>query len=461
MKEFDNEIVSGSILRSVWKLAWPTVLLNLINGSSGFVDHVLVGHYQDYAANAAIGVAWQFFLVFVVFLSSLFSGMAVLVARYAGMRDKDTLNEVVYQTFLTSLLIQIFIVSPVGYFISPMLLDLANAKPEVTYHALPYMRVMFTCSTPLFLMFMMNNALQASGNPKTPLKLGILTTILNIVISAILITGFGPAPELGAVGAALGTVISPIPSVLIACWMMMKGQLIIGMPKKLSLIPKWGVVREIGRIGIPTGIQAVLLNIGGAMLISYIGALDHSAEAQAAYTICYTQLFSFVTWTSFGLRAASATIIGQNIGAGNTQRGKRGVYVTTAIGAVWSAMLGLMFISVPAMLLGLFNVKQELVLALGSDLLAFLSVSGVFLASALSLTGGLQGAGDTKTPMYIAFITQIGVLLGICEVYARLGLLTPHVVWIAILVSHVSRMLLTVIMFQRGGWVHARVEVRT
>ena len=68
----------------MWKIAWPTLLQNLFAGLQGLVDHMMVGHYVGYEANAAIGVSWQIFIVVVVFISSLYSGMAVLVARFAG-----------------------------------------------------------------------------------------------------------------------------------------------------------------------------------------------------------------------------------------------------------------------------------------------------------------------------------------------------------------------------------------
>ena len=460
MKEFDSEIVSGSVLKSVWKLAWPSVLLSLINGSSGFVDHVLVGHFVNSNANAAMGIAQQAFLVVIVFVSSLFNGMAVLVARYAGMRRREDVADVVYHTFLAALMFQIFIVAPLGYISAPLLLDLANAEEQVQVHALPFLRIMFTCSTTVFMQFMLTGALQASGNPKTPLVLGILSTIINIVLSSALITGFGPFPTLGAPGAALGTVISPIPSILIALYLIASGKLIIGLPKRLTLLPDPKIVWEAARIGIPTGIQAVLLNIGGFMLLHYIGALPDSAEAQAAYTICYSQLFSFISWTAFGLRSASSAIMGQNIGAGNIERGKHGVYVTTMIGFLWACGFGLLFFFLPAPLLAIFRVTTEPTLGFGVDFLRYLAFSGLFLATALALTGGLQGAGDTKSPMWIALITQIGVLLGTCEVLYRLGMINTHVIWIAILVSHTSRMLLTAIVFQRGKWRNIKVQLR-
>jgi Na+-driven multidrug efflux pump len=121
MKKFDDELVSGSIVRSVWKLAWPVTLLNLVNGLHGFVDHVLIGHYIESttnAGNAAIGAAWQVFLVIVVFIASLFHGMNVLISRYAGKQDRDNMSRVAYESFLAAVYILVLIVGPIGYLLS-------------------------------------------------------------------------------------------------------------------------------------------------------------------------------------------------------------------------------------------------------------------------------------------------------------------------------------------------------
>src|ERR1700745_2847396 len=102
---YDRSLVEGPIGPAVWKLAWPTMLQNIIAGVQGIIDHVMVGHYVGYTANAAIGVSWQVVLVVIVFMSSLFTGMGVLVARFAGANDPQKVNRVVYQAFLTAVLL--------------------------------------------------------------------------------------------------------------------------------------------------------------------------------------------------------------------------------------------------------------------------------------------------------------------------------------------------------------------
>ncbi len=462
MKQFDQELVSGSIFRSVWKLAWPVIALQLMSGIHGFVDHVLVGNFvQDPAANAAIGVSWQLFLVMVVFIASLFHGMGVLIARYSGKQDREAVNRVAYDTFLASFWILVLVAAPIGYFLTPQLLNLVNAEEAVQVYARPYLRLLFTASVPLFLMFMLNGAFQATGDPRTPLMLGVLTTVCNVTLSTCLIIGVGPFPELGTLGAAVGTVLGPIPSVVISILLILRHKMLVGPPEHFTIIPDFSVVKTVARIGIPTGIQAVLLNVAGAVVIGFVGSLEHSAEAQAAYTICYAQLFSFVTWASFGLRASSATIMGQNLGAGKPERAKQGVYVTMGMAVAWSMVWASIYLFFPDVLLSFFKVTEGTTFDIGVDFLRFLSISAFFVATALTLTGGIQGAGDTVTPMYIAFISQIVVLLGLCTVFQALDMLSPRHIWFSILMAHVARMVLSVLAFRREGLTSIKVELES
>jgi hypothetical protein len=130
-RKLDRSIVEGPIAQAVWKLAWPTVLQNVIGGLQGIIDHAMVGHYVGFTGNAAIGVSWQIFLVVIVFISSLFTGMGVLVARFAGANEHDKVNRTVYQAFLTALVLALAVMAPLGYVLSPALLELVHATPAV------------------------------------------------------------------------------------------------------------------------------------------------------------------------------------------------------------------------------------------------------------------------------------------------------------------------------------------
>lgn len=111
------------------------MLTNIIGGLQGIVDNILVGRLVGFTGNGAIGVAWQIFLVVIVFISSLFTGMSVLVARYTGANNSDMVDRTVYQAFITAIALSVGIMAPVGYFLAPTLLDLVNAAPAVKTEA--------------------------------------------------------------------------------------------------------------------------------------------------------------------------------------------------------------------------------------------------------------------------------------------------------------------------------------
>jgi MATE family, multidrug efflux pump len=456
---FDRSIIEGPILPAVWKIAWPTMLQNMIGGLQGIVDHAMVGHYVGFTGNAAIGVSWQIFLVVVVFISSLYTGMSVMVARFAGQGDSDKVNRTVYQAFLTSVILSLGVLAPVGYLASPWLLDLVNATAAVKAEALPYLRIMFLFSFGMMVFFMLGGALRSAGDPKTPLRFGVVVTVLNIIFNVILIRGLGPIPAFGTAGAAIGTVLATGGTSLVALVMLRRGTWVVSFPKGIGLRLDWTVIRSLFRFGLPSGVQGVAMNVAGVLLLRYIGSLDLSAQAQAAFAVSYGELFSFITWTSIGLMGATATVVGQNLGAGQGERAIRAVHGAARIGLGLASLIGLLFLFVPRGLLGFFGMTDPAVVGIGVQLLRFLSVSGLFITVALNYTGGLQGSGDTRSPLYISIVSQIVIPLGICAALQQMQELTPTGIWIAILAGHVTRCLLSVLRFRQGKWRSIVVDI--
>src|SRR5690348_10414368 len=225
------------------------MLTNAIGGLQGMVDHILVGHLVGYKGNAAIGVSWQIFLVVIVFISSLFTGMNVLVARFAGAGDEEKVNRTVYQAFLTAIFIALGIMAPIGYFVSPSLLNLVHAAPEVKAEALPFLRIMFVFSMGMMIFFMLSGALRSAGDARTPMMLGISMTVLNLILNILLIRGLGPIPSFGTKGAAMGTCIA---SGLIAVYSIVRlwsGAWVISIPRGGGFGPDWSVIKSIFKFG--------------------------------------------------------------------------------------------------------------------------------------------------------------------------------------------------------------------
>src|SRR4051794_32962383 len=258
------------------------MITNIIGGLQGIVDHVLVGHLVGFQGNAAIGVSWQIMLVVIVFIGSLFTGMSVLVARFAGAGDSEKVDRVVYQAFLTAIFLSLAVLAPIGYFASPWLLDVVNAAPAVKSEALPFLRVMFLFSSGMLVFFMLGGALRSAGDARTPMILGVVLTISNLVLNVILIRGLGPIPAFGTMGSAMGTCIASGSVSLYALWKLWRGGWVVSFPRGGSYAPDWGVIKKLFKFGLPAGIQGIAMNIGGVLLLSFIGSLAHSAAAQAA-----------------------------------------------------------------------------------------------------------------------------------------------------------------------------------
>ncbi|MFV0390151.1 MAG: MATE family efflux transporter [Pyrinomonadaceae bacterium] len=457
--KFDRSIVEGPLGKAIWKIGAPTILANIFGGIQGLVDHIIVGNVVGKYGNAAIGVSWQIFLVVVVLIASIFTGMGIMVSRFAGASEPDKVNRTVYQAFITALFFSFLIIAPTGYFLSPYLLKFVNSEPRVQIEALPYLRIMFLYNIGLMIFFMLAGALRSAGDAKTPMVLGITMTVMNLIFNIVLISGFGPIPAFGTKGAAMGTCIA---SGIIGVYSFIKlcgERWVVSFKGLKSYAPEPVVIRKLFQFGLPAGFQGIAMNIGGVMLLSFIGSLKDSADAQAAYAVAYGQLFSFVTWISVGLMGAAAAITGQNIGAGNIERAGQAVRTAARFALAVAVALGVIYFFFAGQLLAIFGLTGSHVTELGVSLLRVLAVSGLFVSVALTYTGGLQGSGDTKSPLFISIISQVIMPLSICFITQATVGLSAIYIWFAILAGHATRCVLTVLRFNQNKWQGIKIDL--
>ena len=457
-RKYDRSIVEGDLKKAIWKIAWPTMLTNIFGGMQGMVDHIMVGHYVGYAGNAAIGVATQLLIMVIAFIMSVFTGMSVLVARYVGANDALKADRAVYQAFLTAIAMSLGVMAPLGYFLSPAMLEFVNATPAVQAQALPYLRITFVFSTGMLLFYLLGGALRSAGDARTPMVLGIAMTVFNVILNIILIPGLGPFPALGTAGAAIGTVTASMLVGGYGVWRLYHGGWVVSFPKGMGYRPDWEIIRTLFRFGLPAGFQGIAMNIGGVLMLAFIGSLAQSAAAQAAFAVSYSQLFAFITWTAVGLMGAAAVVAGQNLGAGYPERTRDGVREAARLAGTGAAIIGVLFLFLPRQLLAVFGMDDPIAVELGVQLLRILSVSGIFIAMALAYTGGLQGTGDTRSPLFISIASQMLIPLGICFTIQQLWTLEPIHVWLAILVGHFTRFALSMLRFNQGKWRNIAVE---
>lgn len=456
---YDRSIVEGPLGRAVWKIAWPAILTNVVAGLQGMIDHALVGNLVGYKANAAMGISFQIFLTVVVFISSIFIGMSIHVARFVGAGDKARVDRTVYQAFLTAIFISVGIMAPVGYFAAPYLLDFVSPDAGVKAEALPFLRVTFVFSFGILIYFMTSGALRAAGDAKTGMRLGIAMTVLNLILNIVLISGLGPIPAFGTVGSAMGSSIAAGTVGLYAIYKLWSGGWVVHFPRGQGWGPDWKLIRSLFKFGLPAGFQGIAMNIGGLLMLYFIGTLENSAAAQAAYALAYGQLFLLVTWSSNGLMGASAAVAGQNLGAKQPDRAFSAVNTAARFGLAGATFLGIFYFFFPAQLLAIFGMTDPDAVAIGVQLLRVLAFSGLFIAVALTYTGGLQGTGDTKSPLLISIISQVVVPLGICFVIKQVSHLEAIHIWLAILAGHMTRCGLSVFRFLQGKWRAIQVEI--
>ncbi|MCC6453188.1 MAG: hypothetical protein IT171_09860, partial [Acidobacteria bacterium] len=159
------------------------------------------------------------------------------------------------------------------------------------------------------------------------------------------------------------------------------------------------------------------------------------------------------------LMGAAGAVVGQNIGAGSPDRAAQSVRIASRFGLIGASIVGLVFMFFPTAMLAIFGLTDPVVVEVGTTLLRVLSISGLFITTALSYTGGLQGAGDTKSPLYISIISQVVVPLSICFIIRETSTLEPIHIWLAVLAGHATRCILSVLRFNQGKWRAIKVNI--
>lgn len=227
----------------------------------------------------------------------------------------------------------------------------------------------------------------------------------------------------------------------------------------MSWKPDWQIISSLFKYGLPTGFQGIAMNIGGVIMLRFIGSLQQSAAAHAAYAVGYTQLFSLITWTSVGLMGATAAMVGQNLGAGKPERSVLAAHTASRLGLALATVVSLLFMFIPQQLLAIFGMKDSIAVALGVGLLRYLSLSGLFVTVALVYNGALQGTGDTRSPLFITLFSQFALPLGLCSFIQNLRPLQPSDVWLAIVLGHATRALFSFLRFRQEKWRTIKVDV--
>lgn len=435
-----------SLNRQLFRLAWPSLVENLLQTMLGFVDLVFVGQLGPDAI-AGIGLGTQMMFLLQVLFMGLAIGNTALVARAIGAKDKAEAERIAKQSLVLAVMLSVGIGS-IGFFLSDSIVRLAGATDSVTAIGGGFLRIVSTFSIVLGVMFIGGGTLRGSGDTRTPMLITGFINLINIMLDYLLIFGNFGFPRLGAVGSAVATTSARAVGAGLILYVLFKRGSILKLPWRGG----WGLHRDvIGRIiniGGPSAVEQFIMQLGllvfGVLAVS-LGTNDYAAM-QIAFNISG---FSFLPAFAFGV--AALTLVGQNLGAKNPARAEQSAIQALKSGTLWMVLMGVGFFVWRSFLVDIYTNDPE-VQRLGEMCMIFVALAQPFQSISIVLGQALRGAGDTRSTMVYTFIgvwivrVAFGYLLGIVLGIGFFGM------WLAWISDFIARATLVWLRFQAGKW---------
>lgn len=440
----ERDLTTGSITKGIFILAIPMIFSNLMQAAFSLVDMIWVGRLGAQAL-AAVAMSGQIIMVVMFVMIGIGVGTTAKVSRAIGAKDKAKADNVAMQSLIMGFIGSV-IFAVIGYFLSPWLLEVLGAKPEVVVLGTGYLRITFIGVIVMFYGFLISAILQGAGDAATPMVILVIATLLNIILDPILIFGIGIFPKLGVNGAAWATVITRAIGSIIALEVLLRGRSRIHVRLKNFKID-WSTIGSILMIGFPASVQMTLRGMVGIVLIAVVASFG--TFAVAAYGVGL-ELFMIAMMPGFALGMAAATLVGQNLGAEHPDRAVASAWTTVAYYEGFMLLMCIIFILFAPYLIMMFNTEPEVV-RIGSNYLRITALGTIFIAPALVLGRSMAGAGDTTSPLVITFITLWIVQIPLAVILSRttLGL---NGVWIAMLLAYFAQACMAVSWFMVGRW---------
>jgi putative MATE family efflux protein len=438
-----KDYTAGSIGRAIALLAIPMVLEMLMESLFGVVDVFWVAHLGADAV-ATVGYTETGLTVLFALALGLSTGATAMVARRIGEKDPKAASVVASQAILVGVLISAAI-SVMGYVFAPGLLRAMGASGSVIATGTGYTRTILSGSTTIFLLFLINAVFRGAGDAATAMRALWLANIVNICLNPLLIFGIGPFPRLGVTGSAVGTTIGRGVGVLFQLFVLFSGRSRV---KVHRLKPDFDVMWRLVRLSLGGTFQYLIQMtswIGVVRIVSFFGS-----AAVAANTLA-VKIVVFAILPSWGMSNAAATLVGQNLGAGQPGRAEKSVWRTALYNVLFLGAIGLFFIVFAERVIALFT-SDPTVVPIAVQALRFLSYGYVSYAYGMVMTAAFNGAGDTVTPTILNI-----ACFWVCQIPVAyvLSLRTPLGVqgtYVAIVVADSLLALLGVLLFRRGKW---------
>lgn len=437
-----NEDLSKNKIRIILSLAVPAMVENILQTIVGFVDILFVSKL-GLVEVTAVGVANAILAVYIAIFMAIGIGTSALIARAVGAGEFRKAQDVARQSTMFSLYMGLVFGIVTLIFAEP-LLRLMGAEPRVLVDGVKYLRIVAIPSVFISLMLMFGNILRASGDTKTPMKVSLWINILHVGLDYFLIFGLWKFNGWGIAGAALATVIVRVIGTFALYYFIKQSGVAFSFLKSLRL-ERNTYTLPILKLSAPAAVERLIMRLGQVLYFGLI--IRIGTETYAAHLIAGNlEVFSFMP--GYGLAIAATTLVGQNLGAKRGKDARSYGLLTSVIAIIFMSLVGVILFIFSPWFATWFTLDEK-VIDMVTTALRIDAFAQPALALSLVLTGALQGAGDTKSPMYS---TAIGMwfirVLGVYILGLKLGMGITGV-WISIAIDLFIRAIYLLLRFKK------------
>ncbi len=381
-----------ALILSILALSLPAIIEMALNTMLGVADTIMLGHLIDSSAIVSVGFSNQIVFMLIFTFSSFNTGAVALISRAYGEKDYVKLKHIAEQNMLLNLIVGAIMLA-ISWMIKDSIFKIYDIEPSVLNDAVAYFTIILIGMVPMFLSFSFAAILRGSGNTKTPMYVTGVVNVFNIIGNYVLITGFGPFPEMGIAGAALSTSISRIIAVCIYI-----NKLYIqdsDLKLKLKLFFDKKVIEPLFRISWPGAIEQFLMQLSFVVIGVIVAKLSTDSESLFRILI---QIESLSFMPAVGISIAAATLVGKSLGEKDIDKATETGFASAFMGVIWGVIMAIIFILTPDLSIKAFTTEQSIVL-LGMPVIPILAINQPFLNFMIVMGGALRGAGDTRRLM--------------------------------------------------------------
>jgi putative MATE family efflux protein len=441
----ERDFTVGPIWVAIVILAIPMILEMSMESIFAVVDIFFVAKLGA-GAIAIVGLTESVMALIYAVAFGLAIAATATVARRTGEKDEAGAAKTAAHVIYLGLIVSVFL-SAIGIAFAPAILGLLRAQPEIIVEGAVFMRIMLGGNAVVVFIFLLNAIFRGAGDAAIAMRVLILANALNIVLSPCFVFGVGFFPELGVIGAAVGTTIGRGCGVLYAAWYLFRaGGRIHVNRESWRLDP--ALLWKLAKLSSTGVLQLLIATASWTALMPIVAGFGK--EAIAGYVIAL-RVVMFALLPALGLSNAAATMVGQNLGAGKPERSERAVWTAAAFNAVFYFLVGLVFLFLSHPIIGIFT-QEPAVLAFGTSCLHIVAYGFAFYGLGMVLETAFNGAGDTWTPTYLnlmifwIFEIPAGYILAY-----RIGFGVDGVFW-AITVAFSLLAIASALLFKRGKW---------